>query len=276
MENRLTCHYCGYNLALPPQCPHCGADREELKKVGYGSERIEDELATLYPGEEIVRIDADTTSGKEKRSHIRSALAEGKASLYVGTQMLTHFAPIQGIGLVAVPQLDAMLALPDFRTDELVFALLYRLAVKYPEALMLLQTSDTKRPLFEYLEMPSRELREKYAKLVLQERTFFGFPPYERIIQVIVKSTREEDAIETATLLSRHFGSYPGLAHVSAPIKPYVSRVRLMYIRQITLKLSPNYSAKQIREALKSILHQVERTSLSARRSRILFDVDPL
>ena len=124
--------------------------------------------------------------------------------------------------------------------------------------------------------MPSRELREKYAELVLQERTFFGFPPYERIIQVIVKSTREEDAIETVTLLSRHFGSYPGLAHVSAPIKPYVSRVRLMYIRQITLKLAPNYSAKQIREALKSILHQVERTSLSARRSRILFDVDPL
>ena len=276
MENRLACHYCGYNLSLPVQCPHCGADREELKKVGYGSERIEDELATLYPEEEIVRIDADTTSGKEKRSHIRSALAEGKASLYVGTQMLTHFAPIQGVGLVAVPQLDAMLALPDFRTDELVFALLYRLAVKYPEALMLLQTSDTQRPLFEYLDMPSRELREKYAELVLQERTFFGFPPYERIIQVIVKSTREEDAIETATLLSRLFGSYPGLAHVSAPIKPYVSRVRLMYIRQITLKLSPNYSAKQIREALKSILHQVERTSLSARRSRILFDVDPL
>ncbi len=274
--NTLNCHYCGTHQDSPSACPHCGAPKEVLQKIGYGSERIEECLTECYPQEKIIRIDADTTNAKSKRKNIYQEIKRGDASLYVGTQMLSNILSIREVGLVAVPQLDQMLAIPDFRTDEFVFSLLYRLSVQYPDSQMILQTKDPERPLIQLLLQSNNHSRNEYIRSLLLERSVFGFPPYKRLINIIIKSKEEKDAVSVATHFLLLLKNHSMLADVLGPIKPYVSYVRLWNIRHLTLKIDPHYSTSQVRTVLLQMQRQLEATSIEARRSHILYDIDPL
>lgn len=284
--NRLVCHYCGYTIVPPTQCPKCNdlgnlAASETLEVRGFGTERIEDELRALFPHKSIVRIDADTLRGKGRKERMRQNLADGVGDIFVGTQQLVHFAPLEGIRLIAVTQLDQMLAIANFRTDEQIFNLLYQLAVKYPQAHLWVQTNDPKRPILTVFHEEEKEhcastIPQRYSSFLMKERQLTLFPPYIRLINVIVKSVKESDVIEVAqSIFSRLSPISDCFSYVSAPITPYVSRIRLQYIRYIALRVAPQSSSKSVRYTLKKTLEEVRKELLSARRSRIIFDVDP-
>ncbi|MBB6275951.1 replication restart helicase PriA [Porphyromonas circumdentaria] len=286
-RNVLVCHYCGYTISFPSECPKCSsvgdfASSEILELKGFGSERIEDELATLYPDVPITRIDVDTFRSKEQKQSLRENLEEAASSIYVGTQMLMHFPPIKGVTLIGVTQLDRMLSISNFRTDENVFNLLYQLSVKYPDARVLLQTSDPERPLLTLLQQEKIQdngytsSHALFMEQLLEERCLTNFPPFVRLITIIVKATEEQDAALVVRQLSSSLQSYSSyFSAVSMPMKPYVSRVRLQYIRQITLRLQAKVSSYAIRSILRERINALRENSLEARRVRILFDVDP-
>lgn len=283
----LICHYCGYMLPFPTQCPKCthmgdmiAVDTLELK--GFGSERVEEELLSLHPDVSITRVDIDTFRTKEQKKRLRESLERAEASIYVGTQMLRHFLPIKGVRLIGVTQLDQMLSISNFRTDEQVFDLLYQLMAKYPKACLLLQTSDPERPLLTLLHEPQKREGEYtssytlFMQQLLEERRLTHFPPYVRLINIIVKATQEGDAVLVAQHLSSSLQAHTSFfSSVSIPMKPYVSRVRLKYIRQITLRLDPKASSVGVRTLLKETITALEKQLLQARRVTILFDVDP-
>ncbi len=282
----LVCHYCGYSMPFPRQCPKCShfddfATSETMELKGFGSERMEVYLAELFPDVVITRIDADTFRGKERKKKLRQELEEASSSIYIGTQMLMQFAPIEGVALVGITQLDQMLSISNFRTDEFVFDLLYRLAISYPKATVLIQTSDPDRPLLQYLRKGEGRTQgtlayKSFMEKILEERCWTHFPPFVRLINVVVKAKEEADAQQTALYLSDALRQYTSLfVSVSAPMKPYVARVRLQYVRQVTLRLEAKASSSAVRRTIRETFTNLTHRFSEVRKSKVLFDVDP-
>lgn len=124
--NRLICHYCGNTVQAPSQCPACESPYLEYR--GTGTERIQQELQRLFPGAEVLRMDADTTAGKDGHARILRAFACGKAPFLVGTQMITKGHDFPGVTLVGVLNTDGILNVPEFHAEERAFQLLTQVA----------------------------------------------------------------------------------------------------------------------------------------------------
>ncbi len=131
--NFLICHHCGYRIPTPPVCPECGSPY--LKKFGAGTQRVEAELRVLFdempgvgPGVPIVRMDADTTSGKGAHQRLLEEFAAADAAVLLGTQMIAKGLDFEDVTLVGVINADTMLKLPDYRASERTFDLVEQVA----------------------------------------------------------------------------------------------------------------------------------------------------
>ncbi len=280
--NTLVCHYCGEKLYIPSQCPFCKKtilqddSLSSLKAIGFGTERIEEELKELFPQIDIIRIDADTIKSKKDRINTRKKiLANNSNSFFVGTQQIVHFSPLENIKTIAITEIDRMLSSSNFRSDEEVFSMIYQLAVKYPNAEILIQTRDCEKPLLEYLSSKIEQGFENYYQALLVQREFTQFPPYTRIIEVYIKSQKESDVVFLAMLLSKKFKENPSLfENVSTPIKPYPDKVRMLFIRHIILRVHPSASLYETRLFIKQTVAKTQTQSIEARRSKIFFNTD--
>lgn len=275
--NELVCPYCGYEQPVLSVCPTCVAQGEgrtgNLKQIGYGSERMEAELTEHFPEATLLRIDGESTRNKGDREDIRKQLIEGDTDIYIGTSLVTRYEFLGDIRLVAVPQVDLLLSFPDFRTDEQLIATLWGLARKYPEATLLLQALDTKHPFFEYLQQP--EYRS-IANQLLAEREMFTFPPYARMLTLILRTKQLPDLLSTAEQLTQMLRQYVVyFEEVYGPIEPPVSFVRMHYIRHISLRLHPVANSNALRQTIRQCWNSLRSQSLSARRTHLFFDVDP-
>lgn len=108
--NRLICHYCGRTAPAPPACPLCGSTHFE--RSGTGTQKVADELQRLFPEAEILRMDADTTSGKDGHEKILSSFAAGKAAFLVGTQMIAKGHDFPNVTLVGILSADSLINMP--------------------------------------------------------------------------------------------------------------------------------------------------------------------
>ena len=124
-ENEMRCHYCGYRMPVPPVCPQCGG---ELKTIGFGTERIEDEIQALFPEASVLRMDLDTTRNKSAYQDIINAFARHECDILVGTQMITKGLHFDDVRLVAVLNTDPLFNQPDFRAYERAYQMLEQVA----------------------------------------------------------------------------------------------------------------------------------------------------
>ena len=124
--NKLRCHYCGYELPLPQVCPSCGS--KFIKQFGAGTQKVEEEFLKLFPQSSVVRMDVDTTRGKDAHYHLLKKLADGSAQALIGTQMIAKGHDFPNVTLVGVVAADGMLRLPDYRSRERTFSLLTQVA----------------------------------------------------------------------------------------------------------------------------------------------------
>ena len=118
----LTCHYCGYRRTVPQTCPSCGSDL--IQFVGCGTQMVESELQRLYPGASLLRLDADTTGGKDAFETKLDAFRKGEAQIMLGTQMVTKGHDFPAVTLVGVTAADTGLYMDDFRAGEHTFSLI--------------------------------------------------------------------------------------------------------------------------------------------------------
>ncbi|SDK72602.1 replication restart DNA helicase PriA [Paenibacillus sp. OK060] len=125
-SNNLRCHYCGYAEAAPEVCPDCGS--EHIRYFGTGTQRVEEELAKLFPGIRVIRMDVDTTSEKGSHEKLLKQFREKKADVLLGTQMVAKGLDFPDVTLVGVITADSALNLPDFRAAEKTFQLLTQVA----------------------------------------------------------------------------------------------------------------------------------------------------
>ena len=282
----LLCHYCGYTAALPEACPSCGAIevttksglRPALRQVGYGIERVEEELKETLPAYEVLRIDSDTFSSQKKRMELLEQIESGSAEILLGTQLIRNQPIWEGIGLIAVVQLDAVLGVPDFRSEERAYQLLHQLRLRSRAPRedcprYLIQTSSTEQAFIKALQVGDYEA---FINEVLVEREATNFPPFTRLTHLWLRGKDERLLASAALVLSQYLkGLLPG-ERVTDPQIPDLARLEGYYQRQIVIRRPFQQSYREERAAFASALQQLRLSMPESKRLQIYFDVDPL
>lgn len=271
--NLLTCHYCGYTYPVPTQCPSC--ESTELRGKGYGTEKIEDQIAAIFPEARIARMDLDTTRTRNAYERLIADFASGKTNLLIGTQMISKGLDFDKVSVVGILNADSMLNYPDFRAYEHAFMMMSqvsgRAGRKGKRGLVILQTKMPQLPIV------SQVVHNDYAQFytdLLEERRMFHYPPFYHLVNVYLKHKYDKVCQQAADYLGSMLKGWFG-ARVLGPDKPSVARVKDMNIRKIVLKLEIGIDQRLVRQYL---LHSQQILQKDARFSmvHVYFDVDPM
>ena len=196
-ENCLKCHYCGTRYHMLSACPQCGG--VHINYVGTGTQRVERELKKLYPEARILRMDNDTTSGKEGHLKILQRFAAKEADILVGTQMVAKGHDFPNVTLVGILDADMSLHFPDYRSGERTFQLVTQVAGRSGRAEnrgeVVLQTYDPDNYI---LRFAASYDYEGFYEHEVGMRAAMAFPPFARIVRVMV--TAEDDKLALAAL----------------------------------------------------------------------------
>lgn len=280
----LRCHYCDYTVKFNGICSKCGLDTLEYK--GAGTERVEEELAELFPNSRIARFDADVAESKRREEAVIKAFSNRETDILVGTQMLSKGFDFEYLDLVAVLQADAILGIQDFRADEralqMFSQLMGRTGRRGTRGKIIIQTNQKNHPVLQQLKresaMPSvkyksdsciSESDSSFILSLMQERKEFAFAPYVRMVKILIK---HKDREKLDSLCCRVGEALQKIAckEVTGPFVPVVDRVRGEWIKCYYIKFLRN---KELVENKRKLLEAIE--GLKANNA-IIIDVDPL
>jgi primosomal protein N' (replication factor Y) (superfamily II helicase) len=271
--NLLTCHYCGYTYPVPTECPNCGST--EIMGRGFGTEKIEDQIAKIFPEAKIARMDLDTTRTRNAYERLIADFSEGRTNLLIGTQMVSKGLDFDKVSVVGILNADSMLNYPDFRAYEHAFMMMAqvsgRAGRKGKRGLVILQTKNPTLPVI------GQVVHNDYAGLyqgILEERRTFHYPPFFHLINVYVKHKYDKVCEQASHELSKTLRSWFG-GRVLGPDKPAVARVKTMNIRKIVIKLENGIDQQKVREYLKFAQQQMGKDPRYG-ALQIYYDVDPL
>jgi len=272
-QHQLRCHVCGYSTPPPRQCPACKS--QQIKSLGFGTEKLENELELMFPDARIQRMDLDTTRKKKAYETIIQSFEEGETDILVGTQMVTKGLDFGNVGLVGILNADSQIFFPDFRAHEKAFQMLAQVAGragrKGERGLVLVQCSDPEHPVID--DVISNRYRNGYER-EMQERLEYHYPPFYRLIQITLKHRDRQILEERAALLGSDLRKLFG-RRVYGPEYPLASRLRGMYQMEVLLKIESKLSLKKVKLALKDCLDAFQQNHKKS-PLRIIYDVDPV
>lgn len=281
-----------------------------LIAFGAGTEKIEEELKAIFPERTVARLDSDTSAKSGWQKKVLKDFADRKIDILLGTQMLTKGFDFDNLSLVAVLQADSLLGQQDFRADEKAMQLLEqfrgRCSRRGQKGTFVIQTAQPEHPVYQMLksedsaaagagswsvppkaslmsagdkseQLPAPLTAAEYKTGLLEERRAFHYPPYTRIINLIIKDgkpERLERLSSTLSLILRGSGTFPGQGvEVTPPFAPAVDKLRDEYIRIIRISLPKDRYLSANKSALSKAID-----SFAAERkydSHITIDVDP-
>jgi primosomal protein N' (replication factor Y) len=267
-DGRLHCHHCGWQAKVPAHCPSCG--NVDVVPLGYGTQRVEDYLQTRFPSARIIRIDADSTTGKAGAAPLLAKVHAGEADILIGTQMVAKGHDFQRLSLVIALNSDSALFSQDFRAPERLFAQLLQVAGRAGRdgtaSRMLIQSHYPEHNLYQALQ---RHDYQGFAEQQLQERRLAQLPPYryQALLKAEAKVLADAMAFLEAARLALPEGN--GLS-VYDPVPLTVVRVAGSERAQLLLECDS-------RPYLQAILQDWV-VYLQAQKSRVrwVLDVDPL
>lgn len=271
--NNLRCHYCGYSIPVPTECPQCHSTR--LRMRGLGTERIEDDIQILFPEAKVMRMDLDSTSQANSYINIINEFEERKIDILIGTQMVTKGLDFDNVGIVGILSADNLINYPDYRSYERAFQLMTQVSGRAgrhgKRGKVIIQTYNP------YHQAIRNVIENDYSSMYssqITERRVFNYPPYSKIIEITLKHKVEELVTMAAQLLAKQLHQIYG-TRVVGPETPNISRIRGMYLKKIMLKFSRTENigdAKTTIQKMSTILTEDKqfKSALS-----IQFDVDP-
>jgi primosomal protein N' (replication factor Y) len=273
--HELRCHYCGHHDRMPVQCPACGS--RNIKTVGFGTEKIEDDLKVMLPQANVQRMDLDTTRAKNSYQQIISDFEQQATNVLVGTQMVTKGLDFANVSLVGIINADSIIHYPDFRAHERAFQMFVqvsgRAGRKGKKGKVIIQTADPQQVIFD--KVIRNDYLEFYEYEILQRREH-GYPPFMRIIRLTVKHMDQLLCERAAMLLTGELVERLGREAVLGPEAPYIFRIRNFYLQEITIKLSREHTV--LRAAKADILDAINliRDQKDYKQARFVADVDPM
>src|SRR5690606_38343404 len=237
-KRQLRCHYCGWAERLPEACPSCGASA--LAHLGAGTQRVEEELAEVFPDARVLRMDLDTTARRGAHRRLLDAFGRGEADLLLGTQMVAKGLDFPRVTLVGVVNADTGMLLPDFRAAERTFQLLAQVAGRAGRADLpgevLLQTRNPEHPA---LRFALAHDYDGFAAHELRDREALGYPPFGRLVGVEFKGPEEAGTRQLAERWSAGVGAEAGKVagvEVLGPTAAFVGRIKRLWRYHTILK----------------------------------------
>ncbi len=269
----LKCHYCGYTQKVPKSCHACGSHLLDLK--GLGTEKVEDELNIYFPNARVARLDLEATKSKFGHEQIIRSFENYEADILVGTQMISKGLDFDKVSVVGIINADQLLFFPEFRANEKAYQMLTqvsgRAGRKNKQGKVIIQTGVPNHHVIQEV------INQRYELLYvneIEERKSFQYPPFYRLIKIVVKhkdyKTTHEAAQHLRDLLYKRLGE-----HIIGPESPFVSRIRNQYIKEMLIKVDRN--ATYLQDLKKFIREQIFKTQStdSFKRVVIFADVDP-
>lgn len=272
LSNVLKCHYCGYFISPPASCGACGSHK--LKMLGFGTEKIEDELAIMFPKIKIQRMDLDTTRAKNSYQQIISDFENREVDVLIGTQMVTKGLDFDNVGLVGILSADQMLHYPDFRSFERSFQLMSqvsgRAGRKAKRGKVIIQSFNPAHWIIQ--KVMQHDYEGLYTQEIL-ERKNFHYPPFFRIIALTLKH-RSPDVLEMGSITLAKDLKATFNDRLLGPETPTISRIKNMFIKTITIKFERESSPKKVKDVIRQKIEKF--LSMHDYRSiRVDIDVDP-
>lgn len=271
--NRMVCHYCGATYPLPDLCPQCGQPSVEV--LGYGTERVEDEVDKIFPGRQILRMDLDTTRNKDNYESIIEKFSSHKADILIGTQMVTKGLDFKDVSTVAVLNADELINFPDYKSSERAFSMLEQVAGRAGRhdsatAQVMIQTYQPDHQIFPFL------LQHDYVGFYnaeIEERRRYNYPPFSHVIYIYLKHRNNGELQSFSKAYAEMLRGLLG-NRVQGPDQPKVSKVKSLYIQKIMIKVEATASMSKVRQLLKET-YQAMASIPTLRTSTIYYDVDP-
>ncbi|MDX1741733.1 MAG: primosomal protein N', partial [Rhodothermales bacterium] len=269
---RLRCHYCGRTQRPEHVCPSCGTTG--MRQLGAGTQRVEEEVAEVFPSARVLRMDLDTTGRKHSHHEILSSFGRGEADILLGTQMVAKGLDFGRVTLVGVVNADTELLLPDFRAEERTFQLLTQVAGRAGRA---------DRPGEVYLQTRNPDNRallfalkhdyEGFAEYAMYGRRELGYPPFGQVAVVEFSGpedsgTRGLGAEWTELLRQQNLDLW-----IHGPHPAFIPRVKRRFRYQTVVRATHRQRAPEIQEAMRSVMADFRTVS---RGYRIAIDIDAL
>lgn len=246
--NRLYCHYCGYSTPVPSVCPACNQGSHKMR--GFGTEKIEEEIALFFPQARIERMDLDATRSRKAYEKLIARFEMKESDILVGTQMVSKGLDFDNVKLVGIMNADTLLNYPDFRAYERSYQLMSqvsgRAGRKNGRGIVIIQTASQNHPVIS--QVVENDYQAMYADQ-LEERKRFGYPPFSRLVKIILKHRVQDTLDQAANYLAQQIRNTVKET-VMGPEYPLVSRIQNLY--------------------LKALLVKIERGNLSAVKNQIL------
>ncbi len=274
LTNKLLCHYCGTSYPPVNTCAACG--NHEFIQRNFGTEKIEEELGTIFPDAHIARMDVDSVRGKTAHDMLIKQFEQQRVDILVGTQMVVKGLDFDHVDLVGILDADSLLNFSEFRVNERAFQLMEQVSGRAGrrdgKGKVMIQVANTKHPVLQWVM--DHDYKSFYEKETAA-RQQFSYPPFSRIIRITFKHKMQDIVHDAASVfalhLHREFGNF-----LTGPGEPVIARIRNQYIMELMLKLPKNGStiafAKQVIQQQRAILQNDRKF----RSVTVTPDIDPV
>lgn len=271
--NHLTCHYCGYTIRLPEECPSChGTD---FRMMGFGTEKIEDEINGLFPSAKTGRLDMDSAHSRTAYERIISDFEKGRTQILIGTQMISKGLDFGNVSVVGILNADSLMNVPDFRAHERAYQLMVQVSGRAgrrdKRGVVILQTSQ---PDHRLIRMVQHFAYKEMVKWQLSERSAFRYPPYYRLFVVVLRSKNEQILHDVSKDYADRLRKLLG-ERVLGPVTPPITYVQTFFIQRIIIKLEISAAIAPIRTMLEGIEQDMKQDK-AFKQVILYYDVDPL
>ena len=276
-DGELVCHWCGTRRRLLTECPDCHSPH--LLRMGYGTQRVEQELGELLPDARIMRMDADTTSTKTAYHDLLGSFRDGEADILLGTQMVTKGHDFPRVSLVGVMLADASLYLDDYRASERTFSMLTQVIGRAgrgdKQGLAVIQTMN---PDHDVIKLACRQDYETFFDREIKLRRLLVFPPFCDIVLLSITSPDEKELQKAALRLSEELNLLCGSEFSDVPIISFgpfeapVYRVDSIYRMRMVVKCRLN---KRSRALFLSLLNKFSCSRRNNRQPILSVDFNP-
>jgi primosomal protein N' (replication factor Y) len=269
-RERLECHYCGYSIRPPKECPKCHG--EYMYFVGDGAERVDEYLREQFPSARIARLDRDTVRTKREYQQVLGAFAKGEIDVLVGTQMVAKGHDFQRVTLVGVVAADLALGRPDFRAAERTFQLLTQVAGRAGRGELSGEVLvETYYPEHYAIQFAARQDYISFYEKEAHFRRILHYPPFTALANILVRDRKIENAIRWSRALAGYFAPFEKHGvKILGPAAAPLARLRREYRFQFVLK-SPHRSA--LGKALAGCLDFCAEKTIP--ETAVIVDVDP-
>ena len=251
-ERRLVCHYCGSMLRAPQSCPAC--HEEALEAIGAGTERVEEDFKELFPGVPVDVLDRDTARRPGGPAALLERFARGEIRVLIGTQMVSKGHHFPGVALTAVLAADSYLSFPDFRAVERTYNLLVQVAGRAgrgerPGRVVI----QTWHPDHYAIQAALHQDDEGFAREELRFRRVFHYPPYTRMVQILVRDKNREKAWEGISELAKALSDHPlsRQVRITGPAPAPLERLRGQWRFQL---LARSADGRALHKLIKAVM----------------------